>query len=68
MKVDIWIHTDDGCEDYREGLAPEIAINFISNAIIEERIYEILTSDLMRDTVSDIISEEKEQQNESNKN
>lgn len=66
MKVDVWIHTDDGCEDYREGLAPENAINFISNAVIEERIYEILTNDVIRDTMLDII--EKELNNESNKN
>lgn len=68
MKVNVWIYTDDGCEDHREGLAPETAIRFISDAIIEERIFKILTGDAVRDTITDIIEEEKEFLNESNKN
>ena len=81
MKIDIWIYTDDGCEDHREGLTPSQALNFIGDAVIAQRFYEIFTGDLVRDSITEIMHESIDQtitpiiekltkgkENESNKN
>ena len=57
MKVDIWIYTDDGAEDHREGLTPSQAINFIGDAIIAQRIHEILTDSSTIDFIKDVAND-----------
>ena len=57
MKVDIWIYTDDGAENYREGLTPSQAINFIGDAVIAQRIHEILTDSSTINFIKDVAND-----------
>lgn len=57
MKVDVWIHTGDGAEDYRGELTPSQAINFIEDAVITQRIYEILTDSSTIEFIKDVAND-----------